>query len=456
MDVFEKLYKPKSYVDLYFFSIAIFVAFHLALFCIAVYFYIMKHANEIKSNWSQERCKPQNIPFAGMIMRPSDKSMTQYTEENYVYCQQGIVQSIFHFLLEPFRLMMETLMDIFQELTLAIQALREAYNRLRDMVSQLIDRIMNAIMTVLIPFKQMIIVFEDIIGKFNGVLVTTMYVLLSMLDTFKTSIEVFIEGCIALFSIFVIIIISWFLGVITIPIGIAFLVIYLSFSTPFRVILKFAENVLGIKPSKPMPNDPKKPHHKPKPLKVCFHPSSIIKKGIRIKDIRIGDTLDDPNDIVTGIIILHNDASNKFYSTKSKSNSKSIFVTEFHKIWFENKWIDVKEHPDFEVIDCLEPTNYVYCLLTSSKRIHLEKYCFLDWDDIEDNYIAEIWNDTFLFPANNSHQFSKGLQGFVFLGNNKFQIINSKVKDYNFYAESFLSKIKNKMRIKQKQKNVKN
>ena len=451
IEIFETLYKPQSYVDMYFGSIALFVVFHLTLFCLAFFWYIQKIANEIKSNWSQERCKPQIIPFAGLIMQPKDQSMLEFTEENFASCQQGTVQTIFQYLLEPFKAIMGTLMDLFQDLTLAIQALREAYDRLKDMVNQLIKRIMNSIMTILIPFKQMVIVFQDMIGKFNGVLVTTMYVLLAVLDTFKSSIIIFVEGCIAIFVIFVIIIISWFFGVITIPLGIAALVIYLSFSTPFKVILKFTENVLGIKPSKGMPNDPKKPHQ----AKVCFHPSSIIRKSIKdkrvkdicIKDIRVGDTLENQNDVVTGILILRNDISNKFFSTKSQS----AFFTEFHKVWFVDKWVTVKEHPDFQIIDNVEPTDYVYCLLTTSKRIHLEKHCFLDWDEIEDDCIAEIWNDTFSIPKLRNLK-NLNHQGIVILGNNNFHIINENLKNYNFYAESFLSEIKKKITNKTKTK----
>lgn len=445
LQIFEKLYKPKNYVDMYFGSITICLAFHLVLLCVGIYFYMLTQANDIKLNWAQERCKPQNIPFAGMIMRPTDKSYTQYTQENFTYCQQGVVQNTFHYLLQPLKMMMEMLMDIFKQLTAAIQALREAYNRLRDMVSKLFQRIMNAIMTILIPFKQLIIVFQDVVGKFNGVLVTTMYVLLTILSALKASIDIFIKSCMAIFTIVVIIIIAWFAGVITIPIGIAALVIYLSFSSPFKVILKFTENVLGIKPPRGMPKDPKKP----KPLKVCFHPSSMIKKGICIKEVNVGDTLDDDtNDVITGILILQNDPLNKFYSTKSKTT----FFTEFHKVWFVNKWISVKEHPDFKEVVDLEPTNYVYCLLTSSKRIHLEKHCFLDWDEIEEEDIAEIWNKSFHFPKLDSflHKFLyESNQGIIFLGNNDIHIINSKVKDYNFYAESFHKKIKKKLQIKQ-------
>ena len=51
---------------------------------------VIKNIKPLHDNWAVERCKPQNMMFAGFINKPPDSSISDYTFNNFKYCTQKI------------------------------------------------------------------------------------------------------------------------------------------------------------------------------------------------------------------------------------------------------------------------------------------------------------------------------------------------------------------------------
>ena len=51
------------------------------------------NSQELKSNWQNIRCDPLYIPFAGIINKPPEKTIAEYTAENFNMCVTKVLKN---------------------------------------------------------------------------------------------------------------------------------------------------------------------------------------------------------------------------------------------------------------------------------------------------------------------------------------------------------------------------
>ena len=90
----KKMYEKVSYFDQYGGSVILFVVITIILFLLISYCLIMVNSQPIIDDWVNQRCKPNIIPFAGLITHPEGVSASEYTQQNFNYCTQNILSSI--------------------------------------------------------------------------------------------------------------------------------------------------------------------------------------------------------------------------------------------------------------------------------------------------------------------------------------------------------------------------
>jgi hypothetical protein len=74
-------------------------------------------------------------------------------------------------------------------------------------------------------------------------------------------------------------------------------------------------------------------------------------------------------------------------------NLKGIILSETHLVQYDNKWIQIYEHPEaFEISNVLYREPFLYCLNTSSKEIHINDVVFADWDEIHGEQLDKLIN----------------------------------------------------------------
>ena len=66
----NNIYDKLSYYDMYGSTIMIFILLTLFVFYVYTYFKIMQIKEEVANDWSNQRCNPKYIPFAGYITHP--------------------------------------------------------------------------------------------------------------------------------------------------------------------------------------------------------------------------------------------------------------------------------------------------------------------------------------------------------------------------------------------------
>ena len=94
IDFINESYDKLSYLDLYGNSVIIFIFTTLFVFIVFSYCKVLQSKEIIADDWINQRCKPQNILFAGFITGPEDSTAFQYTNENFQFCIQNILTNI--------------------------------------------------------------------------------------------------------------------------------------------------------------------------------------------------------------------------------------------------------------------------------------------------------------------------------------------------------------------------
>ena len=72
--------------------------FYILLLC---YYHVQNNIQPILDDWSNQRCNPAVIPFAGMINAPTGESALQFTGENFEQCTQTILGEIAQYAFMP-------------------------------------------------------------------------------------------------------------------------------------------------------------------------------------------------------------------------------------------------------------------------------------------------------------------------------------------------------------------
>ena len=172
---------------------------------------------------------------------------------------------------------------------------------------------------------------------------------------------------------------------------------FVLLAVPVAIIAGWMVHILNIQSR----SVPKKPG--------CFDKNTKIatKNGIStISNLKLGTILAN-GDRVTATFKIAN--SNDMY----KFNN--IIVSGSHKVLHDLKgWVFIRDHPDsIKLENYYEP--YIYCISTESKRININNYKFLDWDDIEPIDVIKLKNLDYLqtySPLSDIHRYlESGLDG---------------------------------------------
>ena len=83
--IINKIYEKSGFLETYGGSFYMTILILITFFIIITYFYILNHVNPIKEDWTNQRCKPYIIPFAGIINKPDNMSATEFASENFTY-----------------------------------------------------------------------------------------------------------------------------------------------------------------------------------------------------------------------------------------------------------------------------------------------------------------------------------------------------------------------------------
>ena len=406
----KKMYEKLNYFDQYGGSVILFVIITIILILIISYCLIMINAQPIIDDWANQRCKPNIIPFAGLITHPEGVSASEYTAQNFNYCTQNILSSITGTAVEPLTFVTNVLKSMAEKIKNDIQSVRAMFDKVRTMFQQVSQEIMGRVINITIPLQEIVISFKDLLAKIQGVMTAGLFTVLGSYYTLKSLLGAIAQFIISiLIALAVMIVIFWIIP-FTWGVAIANTVIFIAIAIPMALILAFMIDVLHVQTSLKIP----RVKCFDKDTKITMNDGSIKK----ISEIKTGDILINNNE-VTACIKVESKGSTIYYLD-------DITVSNSHIVNYLGKWIPVSKHPDaIRYSSYTEP--YLYCLNTSSKIIEIDKYKFTDWDEIYDNDIDEIMVNPFITINKLDEIHSKLDSGFK--GDTKIKLKDGKLRD---------------------------
>ena len=98
----NNIYKKLSYFDKYGTDVIMTLLSVLVFFIFIAYYHVLNNVEPIKNDWINQRCRPEVMPFVGMINPPNDgRSKFQFTSDNFTDCSQSIIKQIMGYITKP-------------------------------------------------------------------------------------------------------------------------------------------------------------------------------------------------------------------------------------------------------------------------------------------------------------------------------------------------------------------
>jgi hypothetical protein len=192
----------------------------------------MQKKGAIADDWVNQRCKPQNMAFAGFITHPEGKTPFQYTNENFQYCVQNILTNMSTYALEPFQFMITSIVVIFNSMNTDIQNIREVVNKLRNNMKDFTEEVLNRLLNVLIPIQKIFIAAMDTFNKIQGVLTTGLFTVLGSYYTLQSLMGSILELVIKVLISLVVIIVGLWVLPFTWPAAASMSAVFLAIAIP--------------------------------------------------------------------------------------------------------------------------------------------------------------------------------------------------------------------------------
>ena len=368
----KEIYNKKGYLDHYGGSLVLTLLIMFIVFISLSYYYVKLHIKPLRANWSENKCHPIVMPFAGIINKPDDKTSAQFAKENFSECLTQILARIVSVLTMPLKFSLSLIRRFFGILKDALQKMRELMNYLRKMMTEIVREVMNRILNVVISLRKMLINFKTVFEKIRAVLISVLYTIVSIYYALKSFMGAFLELVIKLLVILAAIIIILWIFPWTYGLAGALTAFFVAIAVP----LVFIAIVLGQVLKLTSGNIPSTP--------ACFDENTIIemKEGEKkIKDIKVGEVLRNGSS-VTAVFKLAN-TKNEIYKLGE------VLVTGEHLVNYKGLgWIPAKDHHQSIEMSYSKP--YLYCLNTTNKIIEIDGNIFLDWDELDSLDIEKL------------------------------------------------------------------
>ena len=378
-DDINSIYNTTGYMDRY--SLDVWAALIICLlFAVATtYFFIMNNLQPIKADWLNQRCSPSVIPFAGLINKDPGTTVMEFTAKNFAECTQGILRRVAAIAFQPFYTLLQNLGKIFTEFGAQINSIRTYLTTIRDNVRGITGDVMGRISTMFAPIIRLVLTLRTVLQKVVGTLAATTFTMLGSYLTLKSLLFFIMNSIITIILILTGIIAVWLViaciplfGSWAIPLAAANILIMAAIMVPFIMLQIFMDKVAkagGGSYSFCFAGDT--------PMQLLDQPGSRP-----LKDVHVGDKLAQGGGQVTAVLKCTT-AQQAVYQLYG------ITVSGEHRVYFKNRWLQVKQHPDRQLLpEFAEP--FLYCLNTTAKSFTVGATLFSDWDDLDARVRADL------------------------------------------------------------------
>lgn len=463
---FTKVYDKAGYFDKYGDSIMVTFLSLTAFVIIYNYLRIKSQYLPIRKNWDKHKCKPYIIPLAGYIHEKEDPM--GFAKINFTECVNDVLSGIVGSFTIPAFTSGSMILDVFSKLGDSVNGIRSLIANILKVIGKIMETILKIIFALLKPIIDILTNIFNLALQSSSLLNIIFNVIQTIIFTFVSFIGIFIRKLAIILGITT----ATMLALIAIVVGVPFfglwaiaplIIVTAAYGVLAYVLAKviiFSTDVKNIVGSSvpdeggecdfdPFTCDEEHPEYdeyccdtnnkKDYPADwehkcCCFDGNTIfqtIDGEMPIKELKPGMQLKD-NSIVNAVMKLSAENETMY-------NLRGIIVSGSHKVYYENEFIDVCNHPEsFEIKDGNEKykETEIYCLNTSTKKIILNGLVFSDWDEIYLEDIHYLRNKGFIPKTASFEYINEGFhRGFtdkdsvLMNDNTKKTITNVKVGD---------------------------
>ena len=208
----NKLYDNLSFFELHFQSILVVLLVSTVVIIIASASKIMSKSNVLKRDWEAERCKPNIMPFAGIINKPVGQTIAEYTLTNFNYCINKVLSSKFEMAAAPFNLdgVNASMLSGAGSVDLSFNTSYNMFGDIQWNVSKSFDDIKNKLANSMVPVQQTLFAVQDMFYRMQAVLVSGVYTSLGNSLILKSLIAQMLDSVSKIFYLLLVIITALF------------------------------------------------------------------------------------------------------------------------------------------------------------------------------------------------------------------------------------------------------
>jgi len=140
-----------------------YVNFGFILLVACMYYYLAME--NIKTNWTANRCNPIYMPFADNI------------HENFTFCVQNTQINLMGYLLQPLNYLISNLNSVGGEFSENLVGIRSMLSTIRDFITSIVQNIFGVFANIVIQFQVLTMSIQDMLGKTIGIVVAMLYIL---------------------------------------------------------------------------------------------------------------------------------------------------------------------------------------------------------------------------------------------------------------------------------------
>lgn len=164
---------------------------------LTIFIMLVVHAsgnlNKIKSNWSEYRCNPIYIPFAGIV--DPDTGI----EKNLVFCMNQLANEVMKFVIDDIHLLFKTVYATLSEITGPLNIFRTMLSMLRKFVLSFTSSTLGKATNSVSVFVSYLAKIRDVLKRFVG----SGYIATFLAYTGISFVESFVTLCISVIKGFV-------------------------------------------------------------------------------------------------------------------------------------------------------------------------------------------------------------------------------------------------------------
>ena len=236
LDKLVKIYRKTGYFERYGGSFFLTILFIIGFYFLISFFYTISNISNVKDNWEEHRCKYHILPFAGVLKKPKNSSMLDYTNDNLGYCINKSMDNMTDSLLAPVYFFVMVIFVILKSVSTIFDYLYKQILIFFQFLEMLLKTLRGYIINIIFQLQKTILVLRDNIKKTFGFFSSIVFFLVSLLFLLVGLIALTYHTGIALIIIVTTVLVSMELAI---PIvGEILAVVTIAFSVAMGIILK--------------------------------------------------------------------------------------------------------------------------------------------------------------------------------------------------------------------------